>query len=386
MEEERQGISLRRNLNSLKHIPLIKPFITQEVKDKVCQVLDSGYLTEGSVTREFEESLKAYIGCSYALAVSNCTVGLEMALRVLGVGVGDEVIVPDYTYPATASVVAIVGAKIVIVDVDPETMLIDYDAIEKGITAQTKAVIPVSIFGNPLDYDQLNRIKEEYGIYVVEDAACSIGARYDGVPVGNLADISVFSFHPRKFITTGEGGLITTNNTEWAEWMDSYKRFGMASHESRSGTLFERIGTNYKLSDIQAAVGLIQMKHIEPLLAKREELSQNYYELLRDAPAVGLPKVTLKGRHSWQSCCIFVENLDRIIGNLRDQNIETQIGTYSLHMHKAFNDNAGCGIVGEMTGSRYAFEHCLTLPLYHDMTGEEQEYVVKELTKVLGNR
>jgi dTDP-4-amino-4,6-dideoxygalactose transaminase len=375
---------LRRNLNSQKHIPLIKPYITQEVKDKVCDVLDSGYLTEGSVTLEFEESLKAYIGCRHALAVSNCTVGLEMALRVLGVGAGDEVIVPDYTYPATASVVAIVGAKIVIVDVDPETMLIDYDAVEEGITPQTKAVIPVSIFGNPLDYDRLNSIKEKYGIYVIEDAACSIGARYDGVPVGNLADISVFSFHPRKFITTGEGGLITTNNRKWAEWMDSYKRFGMSSQKARSGIRFERIGTNYKMSDIQAAVGLIQMQHMESLLGRREKLAQNYHKLLSDTPEIRFPEVTPKGKHSWQSCCIFVEGLDRVIKQLRKRDIETQIGTYSLHMHKAFNHSAECKIVGEMTGSRYAFEHCLTLPLYHDMTGEEQEYVVSQLIKVIG--
>jgi perosamine synthetase len=371
-------------LNSKKHIPLIKPYITQEVKDKVCEVLDSGYLTEGSVTREFEESLKAYIGCRHALAVSNCTVGLEMALRVLGVGPGDEVIVPDYTYPATASVAAIVGAKIVIVDVDPETMLIDYDAMEKEITAQTKAVIPVSIFGNPLDYDRLNTIKEKYGIYVIEDAACSIGAQYDGVSAGNLADISVFSFHPRKFITTGEGGLIATNNTKWAEWMESYKLFGMSSHGARSGIHFERIGTNYKLSDIQAAVGLIQMRHIESLLSKREQLAQNYYRLFNDAPEVGFPKVTPKGKHSWQSCCIFVEDLDRVIRNLRKGNVEAQIGTYSLHMHKGFNNNAFCRIVGKMTGSRYAFEHCLTLPLYHDMTDDEQKYVVTKLIKVIG--
>jgi dTDP-4-amino-4,6-dideoxygalactose transaminase len=372
-------------LDSAKHIPLIKPYITQEVKDKVCQVLDSGYLTEGSVTKEFEESLKAYIGCRHALAVSNCTVGLEMALRVLGVGPGDEVIVPDYTYPATASVAAVVGAKIVIVDVDPETMLIDYDAIENGITPQTKAVIPVSIFGNPLNYDRLNRIKEKYGIYVIEDAACSIGARYDGVPVGNFADISVFSFHPRKFITTGEGGLITTSNTKWSEWMESYKRFGMSPYRPRSGIHFERIGTNYKLSDIQAAVGLIQMQYIESLLGKREELAQNYYKLLNDAPGIRYPKVTPKGRHSWQSCCVFVKNLDWLIEELWNRNVETQIGTYSLHMHNAFKKNSDCRIVGEMTGSRYAIKHCLTLPVYHEMTEDEQEYVVTQLIEVIGD-
>ena len=205
-------------------IPLIKPYITQEVKDKVCDILDSGYLTEGAATRELENSFRDYVGCKYALAVCNCTVGLEMALRAMRVGPGDEVIVPDYTYPATASVVEIVGARIILVDVDPRSMLIDYEAVERAITDKTRAIIPVSIFGNPLDYQRLTRIKEKYNIFIVEDAACSIGAEFKGTKVGNLADISVFSLHPRKFITTGEGGIVTTNNEKWARWMDSYKR------------------------------------------------------------------------------------------------------------------------------------------------------------------
>ena len=214
-------------------IPLTKPYITEEVKAGVCEVLDSGYLTEGPVTRALEDAIREFTGCSYAVAVCNCTVGLEMGLRAMGIGPGDEVIVPDYTYPATASVVEIVGAKIVIVDVDKETMLINYDAMEGAITSRTKAIIPVSIFGNPLDYNRLNKIKEEHSVYILEDAACSIGAEYDGVRVGNLADISVFSLHPRKFITTGEGGVITTNNPQWAKWMNSYKHFGIGHNGSR---------------------------------------------------------------------------------------------------------------------------------------------------------
>jgi len=272
----------------VKKIPLIKPFMNQEIKDRVCEVLDSGYLTEGPVTREFEESFRAYIGCRHALAVTSCTTGLEMALRALGVGPGDEVIVPDYTYPATADAVAIVGATTVIVDVRPDTMLIDCDAVEAAITPRTKAVIPVSIFGNPLDYDRLNRIRERYGLYLVEDAACSIGAEFRDIKVGNHADISVFSLHPRKFLTTGEGGIITTDNRQWADWMLSYKNFGIGVRESRLTTRFERIGTNYKMSNILAAVGLVQMKYVEELLEERIRLSGNYIELLKQLPGVTL--------------------------------------------------------------------------------------------------
>lgn len=364
-------------------IPLMRPYITDDVKKEVCKVLDSGYITEGPVTGAFETAFQSYIGSRHALAVSNCTVGLEMALRVLNIGPGDEVIVPDYTYPATASVVNIVGARIVIVDVDPRTMLIDYNALENAITARTKAVIPVSIFGNPVDYDRLLEIKQKHNVFVIEDAACSIGAEFDGGRVGTQADISVFSLHPRKFITTGEGGMITTNNNEWAAWLESYKHFGMGVHDARRTTHFDRIGSNYKMSDIVAAVGLVQMRHIDTLLARRVELATRYYTLLAGAPGVTFPSVHPKAKHSYQSCCIFVSQRDRLIQKLAEKGIAAQIGTYALHQHKAFNQNPDCDIRGAMTGSRYAFDHCLTLPLYHEMTRDEQDFVVRELKNLV---
>lgn len=364
-------------------IPLIKPYMDQRIKDLVCQVLDSGYLTEGPVTKEFEEAFRSFIGCNYAIAVTSCTTGLEMALRVLGIGPGDEVIVPDYTYPATADVVPIVGAKIVIVDVSKDTMLIDYDKIEAAITDKTRAVIPVSGFGNPLNYDRLSQIREKFGVYIVEDAACSIGAEFKGVKVGNQADIAVFSLHPRKFITTGEGGLITTNNAEWADWMVSYKHFGMGRSESREGTDFVRIGTNYKLSNILAAVGLGQMEKIDELLARRRSLAHNYMALLDGCTDVVIPSATPDGEHSFQSFCIYVPNRDEILQGMREQGIEVQIGTYALHLHPAFAPSAFCRIEGDMTGSQYAFDHCLTLPLYHELTESDQEIVVDSLKKFL---
>ena len=366
-------------------IPLIKPYITQEVKDKVCEVLDSGYLTEGPVTKQFEEAFRAYIGCNHAIAVTSCTAGLEMALRALGVGPGDEVIVPDYTYPATADVVNIVGATIVIVDVCKETMLIDYDAIEGAITEKTKGVIPVSIFGNPLDWNRLNRIKRKYDLFMIEDSACAIGAEFKGEKIGNQADISVFSLHPRKFITTGEGGLITTNNKEWADWMLSYKHFGMGVNDSRLSTGFDRIGSNYKLSNILAAIGLVQMKHIDELLNRRSELAQNYIDLLKGHENIIIPKTTEQGKHSRQSFCIYVDNRDDVMKKMRETGIEVQIGTYSLHMHRAFIPSEFCRIDGDMFGSEYAFEHCLTLPLYHELTKAEQKDVITQLINTLNS-
>ena len=306
-----------------------------------------------------------------------------MALRVLNIGPGDEVIVPDYTYPATADVIAIVGATVVIVDVSPQTMLVDYDAMEAAITVKTKAVIPVSIFGNPLDYGRLNTIKKKYGIAIIEDAACSLGAEYKSIKAGNQADISVFSHHPRKFITTGEGGTITTNNDEWAAWMDSYKHFGMGASTTREGTVFARIGTNYKLSNILASIGLIQMQHIDELLARRIELAENYRLILKDVPDVEIPATTLGGTHSYQSFCVFVNERDRIVREMRSNGIEVQMGTYALHMHPAFTENSKIIHHSPFNGSIYAYEHCLTLPLYHELSEIDQQSVVEMLKGLL---
>ena len=335
------------------NIPLIKPYIDQEIKDRVLDVLDSGYLTEGPVTREFERKFSEYIMCKHAIAVTSCTTGLEMALRVLNIGTGDEVIVPDYTYPATASVVPIVGATAVIVDVCKGSMLIDYDALEKAITKKTKAIIPVSAFGNPLDYDRLNAIKDKYGLFIIEDAAPSLGAEFKNIMVGNLADITVFSFHPRKFITTGEGGMITTNNDSWAEWMLSYKHFGMnMSGTTREGIQFEIIGTNYKLSNILAAVGLGQLNKIDILLSKRKQLAVNYLKLLEDVDKIELPITTNHGVHSYQSFIVYHHNRDTIMNRMRGDGIEIQIGTYALHMHKAFNNHPLVRLEGVMDNSK----------------------------------
>ncbi len=365
-------------------IPLIRPFMNDAIKEKVCEVLDSGYLTEGAVTKEFESAIRDYVGCKHAIAFSSCTTGLEVALRAVGIGPGDEVIVPDYTYPATADVVRIVGAKVVLVDISKETMLIDYEQIEKAITPKTRAVIPVSIFGNPLDYERLNRLKSEYGLVIIEDAACSLGAAYKGTKVGNLADISVFSLHPRKFITTGEGGILTTNNSAWADWILSYKHFGLKPDPtSRFGTSFQMIGTNYKLSDVLAAIGLVQMNFIDVLLKRRLELAENYLALLNEIPGLILPCTTPGGVHSRQSFCVFLDKRDHVMKIMRESNIEVQIGTYSLHLQPAFSGEKQVRICGKLKGSKYAFNNCLTLPLYHDLTSETQRYIVDQLRRII---
>jgi dTDP-4-amino-4,6-dideoxygalactose transaminase len=360
-------------------IPLIRPYITDEVRARVRDVLDSGFLTEGAVTRELEGRFRQFIGCRHAIAVTSCTTGLEMALRCLRIGPGDEVIVPDYTYPATAAVVAIVGAKAVIVDCDAGSMLIDYDAAEAAVGPRTKAIIPVSLFGNPLDWTRLDAIRARYEVPIIEDAACSIGAEYAGRKVGIHADVTVFSLHPRKFITTGEGGVVTTDRDDWAEWMDSYKHFGMGRTARRESVVFERIGTNYKLSDLQAAVGVVQMNHIDELLSRRRALAARYAEKLDGVAGVRIPRVTDRGLHSYQSFCVLMPERDRVLEAMRRDGIEVQIGTYALHRHPAFQPGSHIELRQPLNGSIRAFESCLALPLFHDLTFAHQDEVIEAL-------
>lgn len=368
----------------MSSIPLIKPYMTEAIKARVMDVLDSGYLTEGPVTHELERVFADYIGVRHAIAVTSCTIGLELALRALKIGPGDEVIVPDYTYPATASAVAMVGALPVIVDVDPATQLISRDAVEDAITPRTKALMPVSIFGNPLDYSWLNALKEKYGLFIVEDAACSIGATWNGKKTGSFADISVFSLHPRKFITTGEGGMVTTDHAALADWMNSYKHFGMASTQTeREGVCFARMGSNYKLSNVQAAIGLGQMQDADMLLAERRRLAATYSELLSKVSGVELATVTQGGEHSWQTYSVRLDRRDEIMRAMRKQGIEVQIGTYSLHMHPAYQAPM-CRLHGEFAGSQVSFERTLALPMYHGMTCTEQMTVIEVLKACLG--
>lgn len=364
----------------MNKVPLIKPWIPPETATRLAEVLASGQLTEGAVTREFEKMFREYVGSKHALAVCNCTVGLEVALRAAGIGPGDEVIVPDYTYPASASAVTMLGATTVLVDVEPDTMLLSLSAARDAITPRTKAVMPVSIFGNPLDYRPLLELRRQHSFVLIEDAACSIGAAFHHRRVGTWADISVFSLHPRKFITTGEGGMITTDRADWAAWMDSYKHFGMAAPDAaREGTVFERFGTNYKLSNLLAAVGVAQLKHVDVLLARRRELARRYHEKLQGVPGIEIPRTPAGGEHSFQTCCVFVPRRDAVMKQLRADGIEVQIGTYALHRHPAYRSGPLVRHAGNFPGSARAADTALALPLFHEMTDEQHDRVVAAL-------
>jgi len=364
-----------------KRIKLIEPVVGEDELQMIRKVLESGWLTEGPVTKKFEERIKKYVGAKYAVATTSCTTAFELALRALDIKPGDEVIVPDFTHPATGSIVRWIGAKPVLVDVDLFSYNVDPAEIEKAITEKTRCIMPVSWGGNPLNMKPLNELKEKHDLLIIEDAACSLGAEYNGKKTGTMADITCFSFHPRKTITTGEGGMAVTDNSVYAEKLESLKKFGM---ETKSGeTKFIRCGTNYKLSDILSAVGVEQMKKIDAIINRRIELANYYNKLLAEVDLIRAPEKRENTRHVYQSyaACIEKEGVrDKIIQDIRKKNIETQIGTYALHLQPSFEKVKK---IGKLERAEKLYKNLLTLPMCHSMTKKDQKYVVSEIEKSL---
>jgi perosamine synthetase len=317
----------------LKKTKLIEPVVGKEELQIIRKVLDSGWLTEGPMTREFETKLAEFVGANHAVAMNNCTTALELALRVLRIGHGDEVIIPDFTHPATGNIVKWVGATPILVDVDSSTYNIDAEEVEKAITKKTKCIMPVSWGGNPLNIQPLNELKEKHNLHIIEDAACSLGAEYNGTKTGTMADITCFSFHPRKIITTGEGGMAVTDRQIYAEEIRALKKFGMTKTDGE--TKFTHFGTNYKLSDILGAVGVKQMEKVDKIINKRIELANYYNDLLVEVDSIRAPEKRKNTKHVYQTYAAYIEkdrSRDKLIADLRKKNIETQIGTYALHL------------------------------------------------------
>lgn len=361
-------------------IPLTKPYISQYIKDSVIKTLESGFLTEGKINEQFEKLVASHCEVPYAISVPNATIGLELVLRSLKTSAeAKEVIIPSFTHPATALAVARAGMIPVIIDIDSNTMLIDYNLLNDVIGENTAAIMPVSLFGNPIDYSQLNIFKKK--AYIVEDAACSIGSIYNGLMTGSLADASVFSFHPRKIITTGEGGMILTSNPTLNTEIRSTKNFG--SLESNSNDNFKSSGSNYKLSDIQASIGVAQMLILDKLIKKRQNLANKYSKAFENIPEITIQKTTKNAAHSYQTYCILIENRNKVMNDLRNLGIEVQIGSYAIHRCKRFLYESKAIVYGSMKSTDNAYEKALALPLYPQMSKTDQQTVIDKLIETI---
>ena len=358
-----------------KTVALAVPDIGDEELEAIKEVFSTKFLTEGITTKEFEKTVADYVGVKHGIAVTSCTTGLHTVLECLDIK-GQEVIIPDYTYPATAEAVVLAGGIPVLTDVDLDSMNMTSAILEEAYNEKMNVFIPVSWAGVPLEMEIYQKAKN-LGLKCLEDSACSLGAKIGNDFVGKIADYSCFSFHPRKVITTGEGGMITTDDDEIAEKCYSFKHFGA------KGTSFETIGTNYKLSNILSAIGLIQMKKIENIIKTRIEKAKIYEELLSKIDNIKPAYVGDGTRQTFQSYTCYVEkegNRDAIREVLAKENIQSQIGTYALHLEPAYKNMKR---IGDLKNSELLFKNALTLPLHKDLTQEDQEKICKIISKII---
>ena len=347
-------------------IRLARPDVGEAELAALAEVVRTGQLTMGPKVAEFEAAIAEAVGAAYAAVVSSGTAALHLALLALEIGPGDEVIVPAYTFPATANVVELCGATTVLVDVDPDTFNLDVAAVAAAVTERTRAVMAVHLFGRPVEWEALQTAVPQE-VALVEDAAGALGARYRGTPCGALGVAACLSFHPRKIVTTGEGGAVATDEAGLDAAVRRFRHHGWA----RLGDM-PAPGFNYRLPDLLCAIGVPQIARLDELLAARERVAGWYTERLEHH--VLTPSASEGDRHGWQAYVVQLERRDEALTALRDAGIEAQIGTWALHRLEPYRAQGG------FPGADRAFERALALPFATTTTEEEVDRVAAVLT------
>jgi perosamine synthetase len=376
------------------NIPITRPALGEEEARAPYGSIKSGWVTQGPKVAEFEKAVASYVGAKHGVATTSCTTGLHLALASIGVGRGDEVIVPSFTFIASANAVLYTGADVVFCEVDPRTFNVDPSDIERRITKRTKAIMPIDQIGLACDIDAVNDIAKRHGIEVVEDAAPAIGESYRGRRVGANAHQTVFSFHPRKVITTGEGGMITTDDDALADRARKLRAHGMSvsdleRHSSDRVIIeeYNELGFNYRMTDIQASIGLVQLRRLDELLRVRRARATRYNEELPEIPGIEVPFVPPYAEHTYQSYCLRLTRgtLDReeLMTNLLRRGIATRRGVMASHLEKTYTSRYG---TVSLPVTEEATRTTMLIPLYAAMTDEEQTYVIDALREELGPR
>lgn len=367
-------------------IPYGKQTIDQDDIQAVVDVLQSDFLTTGPKIAEFEQTVADYVGAKYAVAISNGTSALHAACFAAGIGPGDEVITTPLTFAASANCVLYCGGTPVFADVDPKTYNIDPEDIRRKITDKTKAIIAVHLAGQPCDMDAIHSIAREHGLIVIEDGAHALGSVYKGKKVGSMSDMTTFSFHPVKPITTGEGGMIVTDNEDFYKKMVLFRSHGITRDDSmmtrNDGPWFYQqfdLGYNYRITDIQCALGCSQMKKLDRFLARRKEIVARYNEAFADCDNIITPYQLSDTESGWHLYIVQVKNCDRrkVFENMREKGIGVNVHYIPVYMHPYYQEhgyeNVHCANAEEI------YSHIISLPLYPGLTSEQQDYVIDTL-------
>ncbi len=370
----------------IKQIPISLPVTGEEEWNAIKEPLMTGWLTSGPKVREFELMFAERHQVKHALAVTSATTALHLACVALGVGPGDEVIVPAFTWVSTANVVLYCGAKVVFCDVNPATFNIDPIDLSRRITSKTKAIIAVHLFGLCADMDEIKKVAGQ--IPIIEDGACAAGAAYKSTPAGGLGDIGCFSFHPRKSVTTGEGGMITTNNDKFADHMSMLRNHGASiSEEQRHHGPqpyilpdFNMLGFNYRMTDLQGAVGVVQLKKLDQFIQERNKWAGFYKEAFADISWLKTPEVPEGYAHGWQSFVTYIDeptaphSRNDIMKILMEKGISTRPGTHAVHMLNYYKNLYGIS-ASDYPGAEAANNYSMAIPLHNRMSESDYHYV-----------
>jgi perosamine synthetase len=376
-------------MQSARQVALGQPTVGEEEIEALREVFASGWLSgAGPTCVAFEGEFAETTGTTHALATSNCGSALHLALQVLGAGPGDEVIVADYTFPATGHSVVWTGATPRFADVRPDIGTIDVDSAAALVNERTVGIIAVDMVGQPADYDELASLAQRHGLWLLEDAACSAGATYKGRPAGSLADLAAFSFHGRKGITAGEGGALVGSDVERMSLARKLHTYGIAPAVSREGTSslavpsFDTAGYNYRMSDVQAAMMRVQLKRLPDLVASRTAAADGYAERLAGVDGIDLPVVLEDRTHPWQSYLVTShDSVDRdaVVMALRERGVGSNFGTYASHVQPVYGTTDVCPVSARLFTSQFA------LPMHANLVADDLDYVAEQLRAVLAD-
>lgn len=372
------------------NIPYGRQSIDEDDIQAVVEVLRSDYLTTGPMVDAFEKLVCEYTGAKYAVAIANGTAALHAACFAAGIEPGDEVITTPITFAASSNSVLYCGGTPVFADVNPITYNIDPDDVRRKITDKTKAIIPVHFTGQPCEMDEIHAIAKEYGLLVIEDAAHALGADYKGKKIGSLSDMTIFSFHPVKHITTGEGGMIMTNEKNLYERLLLFRSHGIQRNNDLMTNYdgdwyYEQVelGYNYRMTDVQCALGISQLKKLDRFVARRRELVDRYNRAFENVTDIVCPKQLDECNSSWHLYVVQVENRKYIFDKLRESGIGVNVHYIPVYKHPYYQNHGYANVCCENAEELYL--HMITLPLYPDLKDEEQDYVIEQLKECIIN-